>query len=145
MNPEEENFVDEVIQQQQMEAEMEAAYAEQQKKDKAVKLDFKKKLKGQINIIGLFKWLSEMHDSWTPISVVEMQLTDEKVTAYPFDQCARIIGTEDDNLYHKCIREGIAKDISYYYVWQIHIEDDYSGYLLFELKDGKYFKVSYGC
>lgn len=127
------------------EADKEAMEKEQKTKD-----DFKKLLKGKINVLKLYDWLNEGHDYWNPEGIVEIKLTDEKSSGYPSYQHARVINDEDDGmLYMKQSADfdEPIKGIEYYYVWQTTgmTGDDYSGYLLFELKDGKFFKISYSC
>jgi hypothetical protein len=115
-------------------------------KDRKLKNDFKRQLKGLTNVSGLFKWLNSDMEYWTPVGIVEIQLTDEKTSGYRNYQHARVVSDpEDRHLYMKTDCE--VHSVPYYYVWQTTgcCEDDYSGYLLFPLKDGKFFKVSYCC
>jgi hypothetical protein len=115
------------------------------RQENKLKAEYKQKLKGLINIRGLFNWLNEV-GGWLPVDIVEIKLTDKKTSGYSTYQHARIINTDDEHLYMKILCNEV-KSIDYYYVWQIVgcCEDDYSGYLLFPLKNGKYFKVSYEC
>ena len=50
---------------------------EEAEKDRLLKLEWRKKLKGLINVSGLFKSLDE-HDYWMPMDIVEIYNTDEK-------------------------------------------------------------------
>ena len=135
-NYKDENYKDEFI------SEMK----ELDKKQKSEKADFKKQLKGLINVTGLYKWLDEDH-FWKPEDIVEIELSDEKRPGYSKFQCARIKGENSQYLYMKMEHENIARGIYSYWVWQTvgYMGDDFSGYLLFELKNGKYFKIYYEC
>ena len=114
------------------------------KKEREFKDSIKKELESLINIEGLFNWLEDGHDSWTPIGIVDIKLTDEKLSGYSSHSCARVVDEEDKLLYMKTDMDDAPEGIDYYYVWQTnHFEDSYSGFLLFELKNGKFFKISY--
>lgn len=120
-------------------------YNEEVFKEKKLKAEYKRKLKGLINISGLFKSLeNDIH--WTPIGFVEIELTDEKTNGYKAYQHARIINSDDKKLYLKTDCDDI-RGVDHYYVWQTvgYLEDDFSGFLLFPLNNEKYFKVSYSC
>lgn len=123
-------------------------YAELEKnenlKNNKLRNQYKKLLKGQINITGLFRHLNEDLDGWIPDGIVDIILVDEKQRGYS-GQCARIINTDDNKLYLKTIDSGI-RGLNHYYVWQASdFEDSYYGVLLYPLKNGKYFKLSYTC
>lgn len=102
---------------------------------------WKEKLKGLINTKKLWRELGEeFEDYWGIEGIVELKLTDEKRGGYSKDyQCARIKG-ESGYLYTDWGGNGVFN-------WQQtgYLGDDYSGYLLYPLKDGKYLKVSYSC
>ena len=123
----------------------EKIYNDEMLQEKKLKAEYKFKLKGLINISGLFKSL-ENDINWTPIGFVEIELTDEKTNGYKAYQHARIINTNDKKLYLKTDCDDI-RGVDHYYVWQTveYLEDDFSGFLLFPLNNGKYFKVSYSC
>jgi hypothetical protein len=106
---------------------------------------WKKNLKGLINITGLFRHLEEM-ESWYPYGFVEVYDTDEKRGGYKSYQHVRIKDDKDNLLYMKQ-PESEIKGIDHSCVWQTvgHLEDDYSGYILYPLKNGQYFKVGYSC
>lgn len=110
------------------------------------KEEFKIMLKDQINIESLFEYLDDGL-YWKPIGIVEIKLTEEKRSRYSGYQHARIIDDEDKLLYMKTSTDGDVEDVEYYYVWQQTgcMEDDFSGYMLFQMNDGKFFKVSYFC
>jgi hypothetical protein len=107
---------------------------------------YKAELKGLINVTGLFRWLNGDMSFWMPEGIVEIQLTDEKRSGYSSYQHARIKDDADKLLYMKTDCDEV-RGIDHYYVWQTTgcCEDDYSGYMLMPLKDGRYFKVSYCC
>lgn len=102
---------------------------------------WKEKLKGLINTKKLWRELEEDYENfWGIEDIVELELTDEKREGYSKDyQCARIKG-ERGYLYTDWDGNGVFN-------WQQtgYLGDDYSGYLLYPLKDGKYLKVSYSC
>lgn len=122
--------------------------------DQKLKAEWKEKLKDLTDVEALWKHLdvgSEDEcgfDSWTPIDIVEIKLTDEKSSGYSSYQHARIVGTNDKRLY---MRQEIESDepicFTYYYIWQTvgMLGDDYSGFLLYPLNDGRFFKISYSC
>lgn len=109
-----------------------------------LKAEFKVKLKGLINITGLFRDLDETTDSWMPVDIVEVELTDEKLRGYPTYDCGRIKG-EKGYLYMKQKVTDI-RGIYHVFGWQrTEYEDCYSGWQLYPLKNGLYFKISYSC
>ena len=111
-----------------------------------VRKEWKSKLKGLINITGLFKSLDNDMESWMPIDIVEIYNVDEKQSGYSSYQHVRIKDDKDRLLYMKQEEDEI-RGVDHCYVWQTtgYCGDDYSGYLLFPLKDGKYLKISYSC
>jgi len=121
------------------EVEQEIARIEKEKKS------WKKKLKGLINVTGLFRNFEEM-EGWYPYGFVEVYDTDEKRGGYKSYQHVRIKDDKDNLLYMKQ-PESEIKGIDHCCVWQTvgHLGDDYSGYLLYPLKNGLYFKVGYSC
>lgn len=127
-------------------AEMNRDMISHQKAQRKLKNEYKAKLRGLINVAGLFKWLDDGHE-WSPESIVEIVMTDEKLSGYQTYQHARIIKDTDKLLYMKTSFDEGPRGIQYYYVWQTSgmLGDDYSGYILFPLNDGKFFKVSYCC
>jgi len=115
-------------------------------KQKKLNSEYRKKLKGQINVNGLYYWLNNTQDNWMPEDIVEIELTNEKQNGYP-NQCCRIVGDNEKLLYIKRNFNEV-KNINDCYVWQTTTSlegDSYFGYLLFELKNDKFFKVSYNC
>lgn len=85
-------------------------------------------------------------EGWLPCGFVEIYETDEKRRGYSSYQHVRIKDDEDKLLYIKQDSDDI-KGVNHQCVWQTVgiMGDDYSGYLLFPLKNGSYFKVSYDC
>lgn len=115
------------------------------KQDIKYKNEYRRTLKGLINVSGLFNSLSEYNDSWEILGIVDIVLTDEKRSGYNSYQHARIVDDTDRLLYMKNTCDEIRK-IDHYYVWQrCDGEDSYSGYCLYPLKNGKYLKTSYSC
>ena len=132
-------------------AEAQEIFKRQAAKDRKLKNRYRRYLKSLIYVPSLYKYLDQ-HDGWMPEAIVDIVLTDEKLSGYASYQHARIVDDEDRLLYMKTqIYAGEDEypphDIDHYYVWQTtgQLGDDYSGYLLFPLKDGRYFKVSYSC
>jgi hypothetical protein len=82
-------------------------------------------------------------DEWMHESYVEVEETDYKSGEY----LSAVFYKEKDNekslLYMKQDEEGKYHNM----VWQTvgYCEDDYSGYLLFPLNNGTYWKISYSC
>lgn len=113
---------------------------------KNLKDEYKINLKGLINITGLYRTLDDEMSEWTPVGIVEVILTDEKRSGYSNYQHGRIVDDKDKLLYMKQDENDI-RGVKHCYVWQMtgFCEDDYSGYCLYPLKDGKYFKISYSC
>jgi len=129
----------------QMDSEYAKIFHEETEKVRLLKLEWKNKLKGLVNINSLFKWLDD-HDYWLPIDIVEIYNIDEKQSGYSSYQHVRIKDDKDKLLY-MMQNEDEIRGVTHYCVWQTcgMMGDDYSGYLLFPLKNGKYFKVSYAC
>lgn len=114
-------------------------------KEQKLKSEWKQKLKGLINVSGLFRWLDEGNDYWNPIEIVEIELTDEKRSGYSTYQHVRVKNDKVRRLYMKQTESEI-RGINHICVWQINeYEDSYSGNILFPLKDGTYFKIGYSC
>jgi hypothetical protein len=131
------------------------------REEKQFKNRYKKLLKGKINVSGLWKHLNSDMSFWIPVGIVEIKSTDERRSGYSTYDHARVsryvVGPDDCNgfckepavdkmLYMKTSTDDV-RSIDHYYVWQTtgYIEDDYSGYLLYPLKDGTYFKLYYNC
>lgn len=106
---------------------------------------WKKKLKGLINVSGLFKDLSEM-DGFEIIDIVEIYNVDEKRSGYSNHQHVRIKDDKDRLLYMKNNSSEI-RNVDHVCVWQTvgMMGDDYSGFCLYPLKNGLYLKTSFSC
>lgn len=110
-----------------------------------IKKEFKEKLRGLINITGLWRHLDEGQDWWLPDEIVEVENTGEKLSGYPNYDTGRIVNDEIRALYLKQTEYEI-RGIKHVYVYQrSHGEDLYSGSLLYPLKDGKYIKINFNC
>ena len=131
------------IAQKEFEDEMWSEVYKELDKHEKEKDCWKKELKGLINTKRLWEDMNE-NDYWGIDGIVELELTDEQCHGYPKHQCARI---KDDRhkLYMKCSSD--VKYISHYYVWQTtgYMGDDYSGWVLYPLKDRRYLKMNYSC
>lgn len=107
------------------------------------KLEWKKAIKGLINVSGLCRWLDESQDWWLPAeNFVEVAPSDEKIHGYPNYDTGRIKG--DFRLYMKQ-NEYEIRGLNHMYVYQTGYDDSYSGFLLFPLKDGRYTKIEFNC
>ena len=119
-------------------------------KERKIKNDFKKQLKGLINVSGLFKDL-EFNDNWYPIgifSAVDFKCEDNRFPEREYISITDGNHEEEKHLYYRKISGSEIRGIDHYYChqWTTGMEgDSYSGYLLYPLKNGKYFKVSYSC
>lgn len=116
-------------------------YKEKRKSENA----WKKKLKGLINVSGLFKDLAEM-DSYEIIDIVEVYDVEAKSGGYENHQHGKIKDEKFSNLYMKQNANEL-RGIDHVYVWQTvgMCGDDYSGYCLYPLKNGSYLKTSFIC
>ena len=120
-------------------------YKEERRRDKKLKNKFKKELKGLINVTGVFKYLDD-NLYWWPEDIVEIELSDKYESGYRDHQHAKVINDKHNKLYMKVPMDEI-RNVDHYYVWQTcgYMGDDYSGWMLFPLKNGKYFRVYYNC
>jgi hypothetical protein len=118
--------------------EMERIDAEIAKKNK-VALEFVAK---NINYpLDLITDILDDNDYWEHLGYVKIQKSDYKNPFYKSYDFYTIVGEklhfmmqDNDGEYHNL-------------VWQTtgHSEDDYSGYMLFPLSNGDYWKISYSC
>lgn len=136
--------IDDDVTLKKMHEDFEITIRDEKRRERKLRNSFKMQLKGLINVTGLFRYLNGDMSYWIPEGIVEIVLTDEKTSGYSTYQHARIKDAKDKYLYMKVDCDEV-RGIDYYYVWQTTgcCEDDYSGYLLFPLKDGKYFKIWY--
>lgn len=106
---------------------------------------WKKKLKGLINTKRLWEDMEEM-EGWGINGIVEIEKTEERKPNYKEYECAYIKG-DKNYLFMKHEPDFEVRYINHYYVWQQtgYLGDDYSGWMLYPLKDGKYLKISYNC
>jgi hypothetical protein len=98
---------------------------------------------------------AESNDTYESYGIVEIEETEEKRNGYPNHRCCRVKNVKDYNLYMHTTNEveTYNDDSPYegepveYWVWQTtgYLGDDYSGYLLLPLKDGRYWKIGYSC
>lgn len=81
--------------------------------------------------------------SWNDEGFVEVELTEYKESGYSNYEFYRIKNSSDKRYYMKQDEDENFHDM----VWQTTgcCEDDYSGYQLFPLKDGRYWKIYYNC
>jgi hypothetical protein len=87
--------------------------------------------------------LIELDDlDWQHIGYVEVEETDEKESGYSDykfyyekgDRKLKYMRQDDEGDYHNLVWQTVG-----------YLGDDYSGYLLFPLKDGRYWKILYSC
>jgi len=121
------------------------SFEQQANDERKLKSRYKKILRGLINISGLYRNLND-NTYWEPEDIVDVELTEETTSGYRSYQHARIVGDTSRRLYMKQPETEI-RGVDHYYVWQTTgcCEDDYSGWMLFPLKNGRYFKVNYSC
>lgn len=131
-----------------------AEYEDTMNKKREERDSWKEKLKGLISTKHLWNQMNEETDNWNIEEIVEIEKITDKETILkklgiytPYIEACKIKG-ENYFTYSKseCF-DYEPKYISHYYVWQQtgYSGDDYSGYLLYPLKDGRYLKVSYSC
>lgn len=132
------------IAEKEFEAEIWRQYFEELDRKKEERDLWKKNLKGLINTKRLWEDMEEFNDYWGIDGIVEVTPTNEQIHGYPRHECGRI-KDEKGYLYMKCNSD--VKYIDHYYIWQTsgYLGDDYSGFCLYPLKDGKYLKISYSC
>ena len=120
-------------------------YKEEKRAENQTKNAWKKLLRGTINVSGLFKHLDD-NTYWWPEDIVDIELTDKYEPGYRKYQHARVVNDKHNRLYMKMPEDEI-RSVDHYYVWQTcgYMGDDYSGWMLFPLKNGKYFRVYYNC
>ena len=134
--------------------QMWAEVAEEENRMLQERDSWKSKLKGLISTKHLWNQMNEEMSSWNIEGIVEIEKITDKETILkklgiytPYIEACKIKG-ENYFTYSKseCF-DYEPKYINHYYVWQQtgYLGDDYSGYLLYPLKDGKYLKVSYSC
>lgn len=116
----------------------------EQKKEKGIKNEFKKQLKGLINITGLFRWMDEGHD-WLPLAIVAIKHTGEKKSGYGDKLTCRIDDKDFEHHLYLYTEHEEIRGLNHYYVWQTGYDDSYNGFLLFPIKNGKYLLVEYSC
>lgn len=111
--------------------------------ESGIKKEFKERLKGLINISGVWDFMEEDHEWWLPLDIIDIHKTGEVMSGYPNYETCREVNDEGRKLYlkHSCDIRGVK----YYYVWQTGHDDSYNGYLLFPLKNGKFLKINYTC
>lgn len=118
------------------------------KEDKNKKSEWKTKLKGLINVSGLYRFLEEGNESWQPIGIFDIEKIDNSSSER--ERCKLINEQEEYKwmVYERVGHIDEIRSVDHWYVWQQTTSmegDSYSGFLLLPLKNGKYFKVSYSC
>lgn len=98
-----------------------------------IKRYYRKQLKGLINRCSLYRWLRKNTSTWTPQAIIEPNLVSFEL----------LEGYEK-------VEFNEVKEIDHYYHLELKLQvngngEEVSGLLLFPLKDGSYFKVSYNC
>lgn len=96
----------------------------------------------------------EEHESYYHKGIVEIEKTTDKVWGYSTTNNCRIKnGGSTLYLHQNSSVESLRVESVYegegveYYVWQLtgYLGDDYSGYLLLPLNNGKWWQVGYSC
>lgn len=96
---------------------------------------------------------AEEHDTYSHVGIVDIYEVVEKQWGYGNNQKnCRVEDEEHSKLYMlttgEIYDEEQEAEISlYYWVWQTtgYCGDDYSGFLLFPLMNGKFWKIAYSC
>ena len=108
-------------------------------------------VKNQLDFPYLYEYLEDTLDGWFPEGIVDVKLTEEKKNGYESFQHVRVVDDEHDNhLYCESEDEWEVNGEDHkieYFVWQTvgYSGDDYSGMMLFPMKNDKFFRVSYSC
>lgn len=115
----------------------------------ALKKEYRAKLKGLINVTGLFRHCDEDLDSWTPEGIFAIEKFVNPHPRLENAEYVKIVDNANDKyiIYEK-VKETDLRGVDHYYVWQRTTSmegDSYAGFLLYPLKDGRYFKLSYSC
>lgn len=98
----------------------------------------------------------ESHESYSDEGIVNIVEVVERTSGYSNYPHCRIFGGEGDSriyIKHETELETYKRESKYegsrieYWVWQTvgYCDDDYSGYLLLPMSDGRYWRVSYAC
>lgn len=116
-------------------------------------IEAKKELKNLIH--PKYFSFAESHESYSNCGIVNIIEVKERKQGYSTYPHCREFGTKDNRLYIKHITEleTFDEESKYegeeieYWVWQTvgHCEDDFSGFLLLPMKDGRYWKIGYSC
>lgn len=98
---------------------------------------------------------AENHDSFKSEGVFEIEETDKRTGGYPNYRHCTVRDWQDNRLFihHTDTLELLDNESEYegeeieYWVWQTtgYLGDDYSGYLLLPMLNGKYWMVGYSC
>ena len=119
------------------------------KKENKLRSKWVDELKDLIDIDSLVKYLDYEMLYWMFEDIVEVYNTDEKSSGYSSYQHARVKDDKYKLLYMKQnIDEEFNNIIDHEYVWQNgggYLGDDYAGYLLYPLNNGKYIRINYSC
>lgn len=99
-----------------MKEELDNYLRDAKKREILLKNEWRKKLKGLINVSGLFNWLDE-NNYWSPNDIVEIYHTDEKTSGYSSYQHVRI-KDDTDKLLYMMLDENEIRGINHSCVWQ---------------------------
>jgi len=134
----EDELINKEREEQEFYKKMWAEVAEEENRRLKERDSWKEKLKGLIKVKKFWREMEEDYDSWGIEDIVEIELTGKSKEGYPKSICAKIKG--EGNTYTDYRGKGVFN-------WQTvgMMGDDYSGYSLYPLKDGKYLKISYSC
>ncbi len=97
-----------------------------------------KEINNLIDVKSVKQHLKEL-EYWKPEGIVEI-LENNAINDI---ECARIKDSDDPRIFRK---QG-EKGIDHIYIWQTtgYLGDDYSGWILLPLSDGRYWKIYYNC
>jgi hypothetical protein len=102
---------------------------------------YKESLRPILNVDKVYDYLNEM--SWEPEGLVHVRIIKKEPTGRHI-----AIDVEEKNRQFTRQDEDVEESgVDHVYCWQTggYTGDDYSGWLLIPLSDGRYFRVNYSC
>ncbi len=111
---------------------------EQEKEMKLAKEQAIQDVTGLINLDILYFFKNDL-SYWEPQGIVDL---------IKYDKFGKPFATESNaTLEYEYQEESEVKDIDHIYIWQNngYSGDDYSGWMLYPLSNGKYWKIYYNC
>ena len=120
-------------------AEAEKKYAQElsEKKEK-----FKEQLRSLLNVDLVWNFLND-NDNWEPEGSIDIKIIEGKENG----RHIAIDLSEPTRKFERQDEHPEEAGVDHVYCWQTngYLGDDYSGWMLFPLSNGRYFRVSYSC